>query len=92
MKKKEYMEALKGFKEVIKLDPKSAIAYYNMAIMKMKIEKQDIEGAMVDLRKAITLNPELRNWIIQDVEEDESLNPLREDKCYECIVIGEDRV
>ena len=85
--KKENTKALDCFAEVTKLEPEFDVAYYMVAIMKLKIEPKDVDGAMENMRRAINLNPELKNWVKKDAYEDEDLKPIREDKCFKCIVL-----
>ena len=85
--KKEYQEALKYFKKVTKIEPNYDIAYYNIAILIVKINPNDTNEAIENLRKAINLNPEFANWVKKDAFEDDDLESFREDKCFKCIVM-----
>ena len=51
---KDFEGAIADFKEVIKLDPKSVSAYYDMG--SAKIQLKDLKGAKEDFDKSIALN------------------------------------
>lgn len=55
MKQKQYGDAAVEFRNTIRLDPRSADAYYRLA--QAELAQQDWNGAYSDLQKAIELDP-----------------------------------
>ena len=77
----------KVFEKATNIEPNFDFAYYNIALLNLKIVPKDVEKSIENLRKAISLNPEFSNWVKEDACEHDYLKPIREHNCFKCIVL-----
>jgi len=81
----DFEKCKESLDKAIILRSKFAPAYYNRAIANLKISMGKVtEDVVKDLFECIKLNPLLKNWVINDRDFD----PIREHKCYKCLIEG----
>lgn len=79
---KDYTKAMISFSKATEINECFDIAYYNIAILTIKMNPKDVDGSVENLKKAISLNPEIKNWAAKDND----LNPIKENQCFKCLI------